>query len=81
MSALKPYLADQNLSQKAFALRLSVDPSIVSRLANGQMLPSLELAVQIERETGGAVPATSWIPDVQPAALSAGGPKPEEQAA
>ena len=62
MTALATHLSDQKISQRAFAVRLGVDPSIVSRLVNDLMRPSLELAVQIERETGGAVPATSWIP-------------------
>lgn len=66
MSPLASHLSDQKISQKAFAVRLGVDASIVSRLVNNGMRPSLELAVQIERETGGAVPATSWIPEPEP---------------
>jgi DNA-binding transcriptional regulator YdaS (Cro superfamily) len=62
MTFLAQHLAEQKISQKAFAVRLGVDPSIVSRLVNNGMRPSLELAVAIERETGGAVTASSWIP-------------------
>jgi DNA-binding transcriptional regulator YdaS (Cro superfamily) len=64
MTFLAQHLADQKISQKAFAGRLGVDPSIVSRLVNNGMRPSLELAVAIERETGGVVTASSWIPEV-----------------
>jgi DNA-binding transcriptional regulator YdaS (Cro superfamily) len=64
MTNLAQHLLDQKISQKAFAVRLRVDPSIVSRLVNNGMRPSLELAVAIERETGGVVTASSWIPEV-----------------
>jgi transcriptional regulator with XRE-family HTH domain len=72
MTTLAAYLSDQNTSQKAFAVRLGVDPSIVSRLVKDLMRPSLELAVKIERETGGAVPATSWIPEAETANTTVG---------
>ncbi len=75
MTFLAQHLAEQKISQKAFAVRLGVDPSIVSRLVNNGMRPSLELAVAIERETAGVVTASSWIAEV---AASADGSTPSE---
>lgn len=61
MSKLSSYLALNGIKQRAFASAIGVDPSIVSRLARNEMTPSLQLAVAIENETGGVVPATCWI--------------------
>ncbi|WP_164555131.1 helix-turn-helix domain-containing protein [Paracoccus haematequi] len=61
MSKLTHYLAKEGLTQRAFAARVSVDPSIISRLTREEMTPGLQLAVDIERETNGFVPASSWV--------------------
>lgn len=55
------WLARNGLSQRAFAERVGAHYTIISRVVGGKMTPSLELAVAIERETGGAVPAASWV--------------------
>jgi transcriptional regulator with XRE-family HTH domain len=67
MKKLATYIKDAGISQREFADRIGVDYSIVSRLARDGMRPSLDLAVRIERETGGEVPATSWVPEPAPA--------------
>ena len=61
MYSLTQHLTSHGLTQRAFAARIGVDPSIVSRLCANLMTPSLHLAIQIERETNGAVPASSWV--------------------
>ncbi|WP_420892181.1 helix-turn-helix transcriptional regulator [Paracoccus pantotrophus] len=65
MSILSSYLAREGLTQREFATRIGVDQSIVSRLLKsgqpGGTKPGLPLAIRIERETGGAVPAASWV--------------------
>lgn len=61
MMTLSEYIAEKKIKQRAFAVTIGVDPSIVSRLTAGAMRPSLELAFAIERETAGAVPASSWV--------------------
>lgn len=63
MNTLATYLYERRIRQADFANKLRIAQATVSRLVRGSTRPSLELAVQIERETGGAVPATSWIPD------------------
>ena len=67
MNKLATYIKGAGISQREFADRVGVDYSIVSRLARDGMRPSLELAVRIERETKGAVPANSWVPEPAPA--------------
>ena len=61
MSTLASFLEANGKSQRKFAAEIDVDPSIVSRLCKAQMRPSLDLAFAIERVTGGAVPASSWV--------------------
>lgn len=61
MTHFKKYLRESNSLQSDFANKIGVKQSTVSRLSSGTTKPSLELAVIIERETGGAVPASSWI--------------------
>ncbi|MFC0281039.1 MULTISPECIES: helix-turn-helix domain-containing protein [Falsigemmobacter] len=63
MSDFAKFLEENGLSHRDFARSVSVDPSIVSRLAAGKMIPSLRLAARIERQTRGAIQATSWVKD------------------
>ena len=60
MMTLKQYLQEKRIRQTAFARSLGVSDCHVSELVNGQKRPGLQLAVKIERATGGAVPAVSW---------------------
>jgi len=57
------YLKTTGDSQVSWARRLNVSNSHLCGVLSGKKKPSLELAVRIERETGGAVPASSWIPE------------------
>jgi transcriptional regulator with XRE-family HTH domain len=61
MTDLGAYLSSRNISQRAFAARLGVHQSIVSRLCRREIRPGLDLAFHIQRETHGAVPAESWV--------------------
>lgn len=65
MTKLASYLKENSLTHRVFAERIGVDPSIVSRLTRDDMTPSLKLAVEIERQTGGNVPAVSWVAQEQ----------------
>ncbi len=65
MSDLSTYLTRHKLSQRTFAERIGVDPSIVSRLVRREIKPSLELAVTIQRETKGKIKAESWVEGVK----------------
>ncbi len=61
MTALQEYLAASAITQGEFAERVGVKQATISRLCNGAIGPSLELAARIERATGGAVTAISWV--------------------
>lgn len=63
MSTLSDYLKANQILQQDFAKRIGATQGTVSRLAKQSMVPSLALAVAIERETNGAVPASSWVCD------------------
>lgn len=60
MTPLAQYLHREKLTQSAFAERLGVRQSFVSRLIRGEAKPSLGTAFRIEKLTGGEVPAASW---------------------
>ena len=61
MTHFSAYLSERGIRQSDFAARIGATQGTISRLANGLVLPSLELAVIIERETSGRVKATDWI--------------------
>lgn len=62
MKSLAQYLKDENLTQEVFAHRVGVAQATLSRLVNGAMNPSPELAKKIDVETAGAVPFWAWPP-------------------
>lgn len=61
MSTLSDYLKTNQILQQDFARRIGATQATVSRLAKHLIMPSLTLAVAIERETNGEVPASSWV--------------------
>ncbi len=61
MNNLQAFITLHGIKQAEFAASIGATQSMVSRLINGAAIPSLSLAAKIERATGGAVPASSWI--------------------
>jgi len=57
----KDHIKNSGDTQSAWAARLCVSKGYMSGLLSGKKIPSLELAVRIERLTAGAVPAASWV--------------------
>jgi hypothetical protein len=57
---LTRYLARSKVSYPAFAQMVGADRARIHRCARGERNPSLPLALEIERVTGGKVPASSW---------------------
>lgn len=57
---LASYLEKSRRSYSDFARAVGADRSQIYRCATGERRPGLELAIAIERETAGAVPAASW---------------------
>ena len=60
MMTLKEYLALNKITQAEFAEAIGVKQATVSRLAEGKLGPKPITAIEIERQTRGAVPALSW---------------------
>lgn len=60
MQTLGDYLTEQNIRQTAFAEAVGRTQATISRIVSGEAQPSFELAVMIERATGGKVPIWSW---------------------
>ncbi|WP_225028988.1 helix-turn-helix transcriptional regulator [Xinfangfangia pollutisoli] len=63
MSYLAAHIRDAGLTQAQFAETVGVDQATVSKLCRGKLVPSLPLAVRIERATRGEVAASSWVPE------------------
>lgn len=58
---LTTYLEEQGLSATAFAERLGVSPSTVTRAAKGEILPSRDMLRRIYDETAGAVTPNDFV--------------------
>lgn len=61
---LDRWLCGQTMTAAAFARRIGVLPPTLSRIRSGKHRPTLEQAVAIQRETGGAVPVEIWLSEV-----------------
>ena len=61
MTQLAAHITATGQSQAALASDLGISRSHMSELVSGAKKPSLDLAFAIERATGGAVPASSWV--------------------
>ena len=57
---LQSWLRDNELSAAEFARRLEYDRSNFHNILKGNIWPTLELALKIERETAGAIPMRAW---------------------
>lgn len=59
MMTLTQYLSDQKLTQAEFAAMIDATQGTVSKLCANRR-PSWDLAMKIERVTGGKVPVSVW---------------------
>jgi DNA-binding transcriptional regulator YdaS (Cro superfamily) len=75
---LKEIIDNSGQTQTAWAALLGISKGYLSDIVNGNRVPSLEVAVAIERATKGAVLAASWVPEPVVDALA---PTPSEDAA
>lgn len=58
---LAAWLEQTSTSRAEFARRCEYDPSNLSKLLNGAIKPTLEMAFRIERATDGVIPASEWV--------------------
>jgi len=63
MEHLAVYLDQHGITQSAFAGSLGTTQATISKFCRGVTRPSLDMAVKIERATGGSVPVASWVSD------------------
>lgn len=75
MSNLAEYLEQRRIRQEDFAVSIGVTQATVSRLARRAMRPGLDLALEIEKATDGAVPVASWASVIPTSSDDAGEPK------
>jgi len=67
---LHEFIKSSGETQAKWAGRLGISRAYLSMLTSGQKTPGLDLAVRIERATGGAVTAASWVPEMSPDAIA-----------
>lgn len=58
---LSAYLTAENIKAAAFADRLGVSRSFLSRLLSGEREADSTILASIQRETGNRVTATNWV--------------------
>lgn len=63
MNKLEKYLKHRCISQRGFAKKIGTTPNNLSSLIRGKSRPSLLLAYEIEKKTGGLVTLYDWIPE------------------
>jgi transcriptional regulator with XRE-family HTH domain len=57
---LSAYMKRERVKDAEFAAAIGKDRSLVTKLRNGSVRPTIDVAAAIERETGGAVPMQAW---------------------
>lgn len=57
---LARHMAENEISDADFAELIDKDRTLVNRLRRGKVRPTLDMALAIERVTGGAVPMQAW---------------------
>jgi ribosome-binding protein aMBF1 (putative translation factor) len=63
MSTLADWMRRNGVRDNEVAKAINRDRSIVSRIRRGELVPTLSVAVAIERLTKGAVAVQSWVKD------------------
>lgn len=61
MDNLNQWMAVNRINAAKVAQRLGVSRAAVSRWINGKTMPSLAVAVKLERLSVGMVPASCWV--------------------
>jgi len=58
---LQDFIRASGQSQAHWAGAFGISAGFLSQLLRGTKAPSLDVAFRIERQTGGKVPAASWV--------------------
>lgn len=62
MNKLEKYLTHKGISQRFFAKKIGTTPNNLNLLVKGKSTPTLRLAYEIEKNTGGLVSLYDWLP-------------------
>jgi transcriptional regulator with XRE-family HTH domain len=65
---LSAYMKRERVTDAAFASAIGKDRSLVTKLRNGSVRPTIDVAAAIERETRGSVPMQAWVASSEPVA-------------
>lgn len=65
---LETWLFENKIKPSAFAARIGVAPSTITRLIKGERSPRLDLIASIQRETNGQVTLADFLPTASPEA-------------
>ena len=63
MNKLEKYLKHGCITQRGFAKKIGTTANNLNSIIHGRSNPSLGLAYEIEKATGGLVTLYDWIPD------------------
>jgi transcriptional regulator with XRE-family HTH domain len=74
---LADWLKREGKTVVALARELGRDPSFITRVKNGDAMPSIEVAAEIQRITGGEVTAVDHVLIAQSRAAGRSSTKPE----
>ncbi len=74
---LADWLKREGMTVVALAKELGRDPSFITRVKNGDAMPSIEVAAEIQRITGGEVTAVDHVTTAQARAVRRSTPEPE----
>lgn len=62
MNKLEKYLAHNGISQRFFAEKINTTKNNLNLLVKGKSTPSIRLAYEIEKQSGGMVTVYDWLP-------------------
>jgi len=62
---LSQWLRQKNISQKNFARMIGKSPAAISRLVNGDLLPSGRMILAIDDATNGEVTLKDWAKQIK----------------
>lgn len=65
---LETYLSEIDLKATAFAEKIGVSPSTITRILRGERSPGFDLVMRIQAATKGKVSAKDWYADRETAA-------------
>lgn len=70
---LSAYLAENDLTDLAFAAKIGRNPTTIGRIRKGEVLPDWSTVILIHEATNGAVTANDYLPEHDSVSAPGGG--------